>query len=168
MGSIQIHGSLKQLHQYLCKVYPPEKLSQLRKISGLKNFAKICDSFLGEFITNDMLPKSDPAQYGNRKGLSTQHYLVKLIHQILTATDRNSQKEAKAVIVQLIDWEGAFDRQCHRRGILAFINNGVRKSLIPILISYFQNRQMAVKWNRELSNPYPFQGEVHKVASWFS
>ena len=28
------------------EVYPPENIQQLRKISGTKNFAKICDSFL--------------------------------------------------------------------------------------------------------------------------
>ena len=140
------------------KIYPPEKISQLRKISGLKNFAKICDSFLAEFMTKDMLPHADPAQYGNRKGLSTQHYLVKMINRILTATDKNSKDEAKAVIVQMIDWKSAFDRQCHKQGILSFIKNGVRKSLIPILISYFQNRKMAVKWNGEVSKQFNLPG----------
>ena len=140
------------------KVYPPEKINQLRKISGLKNFAKICDSFLGEFLSSDMLLNSDKAQYGNQKGLSTQHYLVRMIHQILTATDKNTQQDARAVIAQMIDWEAAFDRQCHRLGIMSFIENGVRKSLIPILISYFQDRKMAVKWNGQQSKPYPLPG----------
>ena len=92
------------------------------------------------------------------KGLSTQYYLVRMIHQILTATDKNSKREAKEVIIQMIDWKAAFDRQCHRLGILSFINNGVRKTLIPILISYFQDRQMAVKWNGHISSPYPLPG----------
>ena len=134
------------------------KIKQLRKISGLKNFAKICESFLAEFITQDMLPNQDPSQYGNQKGLSTQHYLVRMINKILTATDKNSKDEAKAVLVQMIDWQSAFDKQCHRLGILSFIKNGVRKPLIPILISYFQNRQMAVKWNGTMSKPYPLPG----------
>ena len=111
------------------KIYPPERISQLRKISGLKNFAKIFDSFLAEFMTADMMPNQDQAQYGNQKGLSTQHYLVRMIHNILTATDRNTKDEAKAVIVQMIDWQSAFDRQCHRLGILSFLKNGVRKTL---------------------------------------
>ena len=100
----------------------------------MTNFSTISDSFLAEFITDDMQPTRDAAQYGNQKGLSTQHYLVRMIHQILTATDKNSKNEAKAVITQMIDWEAAFDRQCHKLGILSFINNGVRKPLIPILI----------------------------------
>ena len=111
------------------KIYPPERISQLRKISGLKNFAKIFDSFLAEFMTADMMPNQEQAQYGNQKGLSTQHYLVRMIHNILTATDRNTKDEAKTVIVQMIDWQSAFDRQCHRLGILSFLKNGVRKTL---------------------------------------
>ena len=81
-----------------------------------------------------------------------------MIHIILTAVDDNTEKEAKAVIVQLIDWKGAFDRQCHQLGVRAFLDNGARKTLIPILISYFQNRQMAVKWNGKFSAPYPLPG----------
>ena len=81
-----------------------------------------------------------------------------MIHKILTAVDDNSKREAKAVIVQLIDWKGAFDRQCHRLGIEAFLQCGVRKTLIPILISYFQNRKMSVKWNGVYSPPYPLPG----------
>jgi hypothetical protein len=58
----------------------------------------------------------------------------------------------------MIDWQSAFDRQCHRLGILSFIKNGVRKSLIPILVSYFQDRQMPVKWNGHKSRPYQLPG----------
>ena len=158
-----LHGQYPDIWKFetitpVPKVYPTEHVQQLRKISGLKIFAKISESFLAEFITSDMLPTNDPAQYGNQKGLSTQHYLVRMIHQILTATDKNSKNEAIAVLMQMIDWNSAFDRQCHKLGILSFINNGVRKSLIPILISYFQDRQMAVKWNGHLSKPYPLPG----------
>ena len=140
------------------KIYPPKQVSDLRPISGLKNFAKIYESFLAKYLISDMQPNKDPAQYGNEKGLSITHYLVKMIHIILTAVDDNTEKEAKAVIVQLIDWKGAFDRQCHQLGVRAFLDNGARKTLIPILISYFQNRQMAVKWNGKFSAPYPLPG----------
>ena len=36
----------------------------------------------------------------------------------------------------------------------------MRKFFIPILISYHQNRQMAVKWNGHMSKPYPLPGGV--------
>jgi hypothetical protein len=56
------------------------------------------------------------------------------------------------VILQLVDWAQAFDRQCPQIGIQSFIENGVHKSVIPVLISYFQNRRMKVKWNNKLSS----------------
>ena len=133
-------------------------MSDLWQISGLKNFAKIYESFLAKYLISDLQPYKDPSQYGNEKGLSIVHYLVKMIHTILTAVDNNTKQEAKAVIIQLIDWQGAFDRQCHKLGVEAFLRNGARKSLIPILISYFQNRQMSVKWNGKFSTPYPLLG----------
>ena len=129
------------------KIYPPERLKDLRKISGLLNLSKITDKILGEYLIEDMAPSRDPSQYGNEKRISRHHYLIKLLNRVLTAVDTNSQKEAFAVIVQMIDWSQAFDRQSHTLGIQSFLKNGVRHSLIPILISFFQNRSMRVKWN---------------------
>ena len=129
------------------KVFPPPKIKDLRKISGLFNCAKVFDKIIGEYIIEDMAPTRDPAQYGNEKKISIQHYLIKMLHQILKAVDVNSQSEARAVIVGMVDWSQAFDRQCHKLGIQSFIDNGVRQSLIPILINHFQNRRMKVKWN---------------------
>ena len=59
------------------KVYPAEELSQLRKISGLLNFSKIADKIVAEFLIEDMAETRDKSQYGNEKGLSIQHYLIK-------------------------------------------------------------------------------------------
>ena len=90
-------------------------------------------------MIDDMKPTRDQSQYGNCKGVSTQHYLIKMIDRILTVLDRNNQQEKYAVMVQLVDWAQAFDRQCPKLGVESFIKNGVRKSLIPLLINYFQN-----------------------------
>lgn len=140
------------------KVFPPEKLDHLRKISGLMNFSKITDSILTEFLVADMAPTCDKSQYGNVKGMSVQHYLIKMLHQILLNLDSNSQSESFAVIMSMIDWSQAFDRQSHKLGIKSFIENGVRPSLIPILLSYFQDRSMKVKWNKALSTSRDLPG----------
>ena len=103
-------------------------------------------------MIEDMKPTRDPSQYGNSKGVSTQHYLIKMIDRILTVLDNNNQQEANAVLVQLVDWSQAFDRQCPKLGIKSFIKNGVRKSVIPVLISYFQNRKIRVKSQKKLSS----------------
>ena len=68
-----------------------------------------------------------------------------MIHKILTVLDKNEMREKFAVIASYIDWKDAFPRQCPKLGIQSFIQNGVRPSLIPILINYFQDRSMVDK-----------------------
>ena len=65
--------------------------------------------------------------------------LGKNADRILTSLDTNNVNEAYAVVTHLIDWSQAFDRQCSTLRINSFIKNGVRKSLIPVLINYFQD-----------------------------
>ena len=140
------------------KVHPPEKLDHLRKISGLMNFSKITDSILTEYLVSDMASTCDRAQYGNVKGLSVQHYLVKMLHQILLNLDKSSQSESFAVIISMIDWSKAFDHQSHILGLQSFIENGVRPALIPILLSFFQDRVMKIKWNKHISSSRDLPG----------
>ena len=119
----------------------------MRKISGTKNLSKIYEALLSDTIIIDMDPSTDPSQFGNEKGLSIQHYLLKMVNKILTILDTNNDREKYAVVAQLVDWSKAFDRQDPKLGIQSFIRNGVRPTLIPLLISYFQERKMIVKWH---------------------
>ena len=85
------------------RVFPPKKLDKLRPISGLKVFNKIAEKIFSTIMIEDMKAKIDPSQFGNQKGLSIEHYLVKMIHKILTSLDNNSKGEIFAVIASLID-----------------------------------------------------------------
>ena len=69
------------------------KMSDFRPISALFNCAKISDKLMASFITQDMT--RDPKQYGNEKGLSVNHYLIKMIHKILLLVDKNSNFDKK-------------------------------------------------------------------------
>ena len=140
------------------KSHPTEKLSQLRNISGLLNFDKLMEKLLAELMVNDMAAKLDPAQYGNQKGVSIQHYLINMLHRILTVLDNNSRKETFAVIASMIDWNNAFPRQCPKLGVEAFLRNGVRPALIPVLMNFFQDREMSVKWHGCRSVPRKING----------
>ena len=140
------------------KVYPPKTTSEIRNISGLLNFDKIMEKLISELMISDMSSSMDPAQYGNQKGVSVQYYLIKMIHRIHTALDNNSKKETFAVIANLIDWNNAFPRQCPTLGIKSFIQNGVRPALIPVLINYFEERKMSVKWHGQRSVPRTING----------
>ena len=128
------------------KSYPLKTTSDVRNISGLFTFDKIMEKLISELMIADMKPQMDRSQYGNKRGLSIQHYLIKMLHRILTELDKNGKNEKWAVILNMIDWETAFPRQCPKLGIDSFIRNGVRPSLIPLLVNFFQDRKMSVKW----------------------
>ena len=140
------------------KVFPPEKVQQMRNISGLLNFDKVMEKMISEIMISDMKVKADPSQYGNEKGTSIQHYLIKLIHRVLTALDNNTRRETCAVVANLIDWNSAFPKQCPKLGVESFMKNGVRDSMIPLLINYFQDRHMSVKWHGCLTEPRRING----------
>ena len=129
------------------KVFPPKLLKNLRSISGLTSFNKVQEKLISEIIISDMKQKMDPSQYGNQFGLSIQHYLVNMINKILKDTDRG----VTAVLATFVDWKDAFPNQCPKLGIEAFFKCGVRPSLIPILINYFQDRSVIVKWHDKKS-----------------
>ena len=76
----------------------------------------------------------------------------------MEALDKNSRNEKMAVLATFVDWKQAFPRQCPKLGIEAFIRNGVRPALIPLLINYFQGRKMRVKWHGELSSERELKG----------
>ena len=149
---------------YICKLeivtpvpkeYPPKEIDHLRNISGLLNLDKIAEKLITRLIIYDMKHNLDPSQYANQKGISIQHYLIKLIDRILLALDK---QESCAVIATLVDWKQAFSCQCPRLGIESFIKNGVRPALIPTLISYFQGRRMKVKWHGQMSTIRELEG----------
>ena len=133
------------------KQYPPENMDMLRPISNLSNLNKIMEKMISELVIKDMEDKLDPSQFGNRKHLGIQHYLVRLLHRILTNVDKNSKGEVNAALLMFLDWKQAYSRQCHTLGVKSFIRNGVRPALVPILISYFEDRQMKVKWRGKVS-----------------
>ena len=103
-----------------------------------------------------MSGKRDVSQYGNEKGISVNHYLINMIHEILVSVDNNTASEKCAVFCSLIDWKQTFDRQCLTLGVQSFANNGVRNSLIPLLIDYFQGRRMT--WGRNRSEKSQWWG----------
>ena len=91
---------------------------------------------------------ADKTQFGGRKKLSMQHFLVRLVHRILSALDTINEHE----VMQLVDWSQAFDKQCLTSAREPSIGNCVRKSLMPLLINYFQDGKIIMKWKNVLSS----------------
>ena len=80
---------------------------------------KVAEKLIAEITIEDMKASIDPSQYGNQPGLSTTHYLIKMIHK--TSNDLDST-EITAVLATFIDWEDALPSQCPRLGIEALTN----------------------------------------------
>ena len=74
-----------------------------------------------------------------------------MIDKILKETDNNSRGEIIAILLTIVDWKEAFDRQCPKLGIESFQKCGVRPALIPLLTNYFQDRKIRVKWHGYVS-----------------
>ena len=91
-----------------------------------------------------MKEKLDKSQYGNQRGVSIQHYLVKFVDKVLKSLDSHSKGTTFAALATFIDWKEAFNGQDPKL-IILFLENGVRPSLIPILVNYFQKRTMFFK-----------------------
>ena len=140
------------------KCHPPKAISDMRNISGLLTFDKVFEKLLSQMMISDMKAKLDVCQYGNRKGISINHYLINMLDTILKALDKNSKGNINAVIANFIDWNNAFPRQCPKKGVESFIKNGVRPALIPLLVNFFQDRKMTVKWHGEMSSTRSVKG----------
>ena len=140
------------------KEYPVLKIEMLRNISILKNFNKVAETLLAKVMVEDMKDKMDTSQYGNCKKVSVQHYLMKMINKILSNLDNNGRGDTFAVIATMIDWKQAFPRQCPTLGVLSWITNGVRPSLIPVLTDFFRDRVMRVRWHGVMSTERTLNG----------
>ena len=140
---------------------------KLRGLIGLSPmYGMVWCGMVCPMIVEDMKSSLDKSQFANQPGLSTQHYLIKLIDRILSVTDSSSKGECVAVLATLIDWKKAFLMMDHTLGVQSFIRNGVRASLIPILASFFEGRSMRVAWRGKLSSERPLPGSDPRGGSW--
>ena len=65
------------------KVSHPQTVDDLRKICGLLNLSKILEKVICKYLIADMKDTLDKSQYANQKGLSINHYLIKLVDRVL-------------------------------------------------------------------------------------
>ena len=131
------------------KITQPKNISDLRKIASTSDFSKVFESFLKDWILEDISKSLDPSQYGGLKGTGTDHMLVVLVDRVLKLLDSNAKQ---AILLTMVDWKSAFDLQDPTLAIKKFCKMGVRSSLVPLLISYLSDRSMRVKFNGQLSD----------------
>jgi len=146
------------------KIASPKVVKDLRKISCTSDYSKLFERFLKKWIDEDIKQSIDKSQFGNQKGTGTEHLLVTMIDRILSHLDQNTN--SPAVILTMLDWSAAFDRQCPNIGIRKFQELGVRSNILNLLTSYLSNRFMCVKLNGVTSQKFHMPGGVPKEPSW--
>ena len=121
---------------------------QLRPISLTPIFARVFETFLVNWIHDDIASQLNSNQYGNVKGSSTVHYLVDMLNFIHEGLD----KPGFYANLCTVDFTKAFDRVDHSIVIRKLIDLGVRRSILPIICSFLTERTINTKLNVHLSS----------------
>ena len=125
-----------------------ETCKDLRKIASTSDSAKIFESFLRDWITQDIGDKLDINQFAGKTGVGTEHRIVWMMDRVQKLLDKPGML---AVVLASVDWSDAFSRTDPTKTIQKLISLGLRSSLIPIIIEFLQDRVMSLKFNGEES-----------------
>ena len=126
----------------------PPTLQNLRPIALTSYFAKIAESFMAKWLLEDISKHIDSNQFENRKGLSTNHYLIQLLHQIL----ENAELPKTISTLVFSDFSKAFDKIDHNVLVNKLLSMGVRPCLVSWIISFLEHRAQCVKYSGSMSN----------------
>ena len=117
------------------KINPPRSLSDLRPISKTPIGGKIIEKVIVSELDKDIKGKLDNTQYGNCRGSSTTHYLIKMTDQAFKSADKGN-----ATTAITIDYSKAFDFVDHNVLIQKLVQLGVRSNIIKLLVSFLTDR----------------------------
>ena len=123
------------------KVTLPTQIDRdLRPISVTPTVSKVLESFVGQWMLQELEGKLDPRQYGALKGRSTTHELVDILHHWHLALDKFS-----SIRVVFIDFAKAFDHIDHSVVVRKMLDLGISSVIVRWLCSFLSHRQQRVK-----------------------
>lgn len=126
----------------------PATWDKLRPVSLTDHFAKVAEGFMAKWLLEDMESVIDPNQYGNRKGVSTTHYLIKLMDTL----HMNANKPGHLSTIVITDFSKAFDLVDHNILMRKFISLGVRPSVVTWISSFLDEREQCVRYRGQTSD----------------
>ena len=133
----------KEFHLPLKKVPMPQSEDDLRGI-GLTNWiSKQLERVVLNWIWPFIRPHIDPDQMGGVPGCSIEHYIVKMLHFILTSMDGNPKT---AVLAVPIDYSKAFNRMSHSDILCNLSELNVPPCATKLIQSYLTGRAMCVRY----------------------
>ena len=140
------------------KVTPTPSMNELRPISLTFTLVKVCESFVMRWMMHDMSPSLDTMQFGNRKGRSTTHYLVALVHFVLSEVELG-----RYVNLLIIDYSKGFDKVDITVALEKLLSMNLPPTLLNWVGSFLSERQQCVKVGATLSSRTPTSCGVSKA-----
>ena len=138
------------------KCNQPESESDTRPISLTPGLSKVLEDFVVRWLLDDLNGKIDTRQFGCLKGLSTTFCLLDMLHTWLSHLD----SQDKHIRICFLDFSKAFDRIGYSILINKLIDLGVRRSLIPWILSFSTNRRQRVLIDKSTSDWLPVTAGV--------
>ena len=111
---------------------------------------------MAKWLLENMENVIDPNQYGNRKGVSTTHYLIKLMDTL----HMNANKPGHLSTIVITDFSKAFDLVDHNILMRKFISMGVRPSAVTWISSFLDEREQCVRYRGQTSDWKKLNGGV--------
>ena len=132
------------------KISSPKDENDLRVLSKTNFFSKTFECFLVDWLLIYIKPYLDPGQCGGLKGLSINHYLIKLLDFVHSTVD---QKVPHAVLSVLVDLSKAFNRVDHNLLIQDLFAMSTPSWLLKIIFSYLSQRSLIVTYKGSTALP---------------
>ncbi len=107
-------------------------------------------------MISDVGDNIDSQQFGSLKGSSTTYCLLDMLHTWL----RHLDSPGHYLRVCFLDFSKAFDRIGHNVLIQKLVDIGVRRSLIPWIVSFLSGRRQCVKLGEAISSWLPVKAGV--------
>ena len=130
------------LSRYLRSIHLPPWTSYDRCLLITPALAKVAETFISNWIMEDMKPNLYPRQFGNRKARSTTHYLVLLVQLAFQALEDGLGA----------DFLKAFDRVDITVALHKLLQMGVRHELLPWVGDFLSGRRQRTRVNGTTSN----------------
>ena len=126
-----------------------ESSKDLRPIAITLIFSKIFEGIVRKPSLKDISSQMHHEQYGGVSGVSPNHYLSGLLHDVVTASE-----DGCSSILLTFDFSSAFDSLNHDKVIGASSRLGVRRCLLRLMSSYLSSkRYTVVRWGDSKSSP---------------
>ena len=152
------------LESRICNHYTkktsPESLTDLRNISCTLLTSKVYESYVLDWLKSEVALRSN--QYGDVKGLGTDHLLVGLWQQVL----ENAEDYRTGTVITSIDYSEAFNRMGYQECLTSLARNGASTPVLELIATFLTDRLMTVKVGQILFTPKKVNGGCPQGQFW--